>query len=64
MNMKQKKGQDDLRGDSDGAKIRGLNVGPDVNEYEEQYNANHDFAIFQGNNDAVGGLMTLQQKQN
>jgi len=37
---------DDLRGDSDGAKIVGLNVGVDVNEYEEQYNANHDFAIF------------------
>lgn len=35
-----------------------------VDEYEDQYNANHDFAIFQADNDAVGGLMNLQQKQN
>ena len=30
-----------------------------LGEYAEQYNANHDFAIFQANNDAVGGLMNL-----
>jgi len=35
-----------------------------VEEYEEQYNANHDFAIFQTGNQTVGGLMNLQQKQN
>ena len=35
-----------------------------IEEYGEQYNANHDFAIFQSNNARVGGLMSLVQKQN
>ena len=33
-------------------------------EYGDQYNANHDFAIFQGNNERLGGVMNLAQKQN
>jgi hypothetical protein len=33
-------------------------------EYGDQYNANHDFAIFQANNERLGGLMNLAQKQN
>ena len=64
MNSKVKKGMDNVNVDSDGAKIANLESGANLDEYEEQYNANHDFAIFQGNNAAVGGLMTLQQKQN
>jgi len=35
-----------------------------VQEYGDQYNANHDFAIFQGNNERLGGVMNLAQKQN
>lgn len=35
-----------------------------VDEYSEQYNANHDFAIFQVANAKVGGLMDLKEKQN
>ena len=31
-------------------------------EYGDQYNANHDFAIFQGNNERLGGVMNLAQK--
>jgi len=37
-------------------------VGP--TEYEEQYNANHDFAIFKVGNNKVGGLMDIKEKQN
>ena len=55
---------DNVKVDSDVNKIFTLEGDASVDEYAEQYNANHDFAIFQGNNDAVGGLMTLQQKQN
>jgi len=33
-------------------------------QYEEQYNANQDFAIFQHKDQAVGGIMSLQEKQN
>jgi len=33
-------------------------------EYTEQYNANHDFAIFQPNDKKVGGLMSVKEKQN
>ena len=33
-------------------------------EYGDQYNANHDFAIFQANNERLGGVMNLAQKQN
>ena len=64
VNFKLKKGMDDVKEYSDGAKIANLGSGALYDEFEEQYNANHDFAIFQGNNAAVGGLMTLQQKQN
>ena len=35
-----------------------------IMEYGDQYNANHDFAIFQGNNERLGGVMNLAQKQN
>jgi len=39
--------------------------GPDSDgEYAEQYNANQDFAIFAHKNQAVGGVMNLQEKQN
>jgi len=31
---------------------------------EDQYNANQDFAIFAHKNQAVGGVMNLQEKQN
>jgi len=41
-----------------------IDSGANIDEYEEQYNANHDFAIFEVDNDAVGGMMNLQQKQN
>jgi hypothetical protein len=37
---------DDVKGYSDGAKIANLGSGALNDEYEEQYNANHDFAIF------------------
>lgn len=33
-------------------------------EYDDQYNANHDFAIFQANDERLGGVMNLAQKQN
>ena len=33
-------------------------------QYGDQYNANHDFAIFQGNDERLGGVMNLAQKQN
>lgn len=35
-----------------------------VNEYEDQYNAAHDFQIFQVGDKTKGGLMSLAQKQN
>jgi hypothetical protein len=38
--------------------------GIELEEYKQQYNANEDFAIFQTKNDAVGGVMGLQQKLN
>lgn len=43
-----------------------VNAGPGVpgNAYEEQYNANQDFAIFQPKDQTVGGIMNLQEKQN
>jgi hypothetical protein len=28
-------------------------------EYDDQYNANHDFAIFQANDERLGGVMNL-----
>jgi hypothetical protein len=37
-------------------------VGVIPEEYGDQYNANHDFAIFQGNNERLGGVMNLAQK--
>lgn len=46
MNAKTKKGMDHLKGDSDGAKIVNHETDNNVGEYEDQYNANHDFAIF------------------
>ena len=63
--VKMKKGMDNVHGDSDSnGKVMNLQSGDNLDEYEEQYNANHDFAIFQVGNNAVGGLMNLQQKQN
>lgn len=46
-----------------------VEVGPncpdsDGDEYAEQYNANQDFAIFAHKDQAVGGIMNLQEKQN
>jgi len=35
-----------------------------IMEYGDQYNANHDFAIFNANNERLGGIMNLAQKQN
>ena len=32
--------------------------------YEEQYDANHDFAIFANKDKAVGGFLDLKEKQN
>jgi len=57
---------DSVHGDSDGGRKVQMDIRPvdDVGQYEEQYNANHDFAIFHVGNQAVGGLMNLQQKQN
>jgi len=46
MNAKVKKGMDNVNVDSDGAKIVNLESGANLDEYEDQYNANHDFAIF------------------
>jgi len=46
MNVKVKKGMDNVNVDSDGAKIANLESGANLDEYEDQYNANHDFAIF------------------
>jgi len=37
---------DNLKEDSDGNKFATLDNNGNVDEYEEQYNANHDFAIF------------------
>jgi len=37
---------DNVKEYSDGAKIANLESGVNIDEYEEQYNANHDFAIF------------------
>jgi len=37
---------DNVNGDSDGVKMANLESGVNVDEYEDQYNANHDFAIF------------------
>ena len=42
----------------------GVEVGPEANQYEEQYNAKQDFAIFQPKDQTVGGIMSLQEKQN
>lgn len=39
-----------------------INIGVDAgpgNHYEEQYNANQDFAIFQPKDQTVGGIMSL-----
>jgi hypothetical protein len=33
-------------------------------EYESQYDANHDFAIFANNDQALGGFLGLKEKQN
>jgi len=63
MNVKAKKNLD-IVNDSVRGKIMNQESGEDIYEYEEQYNAAHDFAIFQVGNDAVGGLMNLEQKQN
>jgi len=41
-----------------------INIGPNSGQYEEQYNANQDFAIFQPKDKTVGGIMSLQEKQN
>jgi len=46
MNVKAKKGMDNVNEDSDGAKMANLGSGANLDEYEDQYNANHDFAIF------------------
>ena len=66
--VKMKKGTDNTRGDSNGhGKVMNntcIQSGDNLDEYEEQYNANDDFAIFQVGDNAVGGLMNLQQKQN
>lgn len=45
-------------------KLKASNPLEGVIEYGDQYNANHDFAIFQGNNERLGGVMNLAQKQN
>jgi len=36
-----------------------INIGPNSGQYEEQYNANQDFAIFQPKDKTVGGIMSL-----
>jgi hypothetical protein len=46
MHAKMKKGMENFQGDSDGGKIMNHQSGNELDEYEEQYNANHDFAIF------------------
>lgn len=47
----------------DELELKGVSNGLEgVIEYGEQYNANHDFAIFQSNNARLGGLMNLTQK--
>lgn len=45
-------------------KLKASNPLEGIIEYGDQYNANHDFAIFQGNNERLGGVMNLAQKQN
>lgn len=35
-----------------------------VDQYEQQYDPNNDFAIFNVGNQAVGGLMTIKEKMN
>jgi len=56
---KMKQGLENVHGDGP---IMNLENSRDLGQYEDQYNANHDFAIFQVGNDAVGGLMNLEQK--
>ena len=63
-NAKTKKGMDNLQNDDKNHIVNLDTEHAQDGEYQEQYNANHDFAIFQVGNDAVGGLMNLQQKQN
>lgn len=35
-----------------------------LEQYEQQYDPNNDFAIFNVGNKAVGGLMTMKEKMN
>lgn len=62
MHTKIKKGLDNVNEDSGRGQIMDLDNSQNLDQYEDQYNANHDFAIFQVGNDAVGGLMNLEQK--
>ena len=60
-----KKCKDDVKGDSDYSAQNIVDDSQDhIEEYKEQYNAAHDFAIFKVDEGGVGGLMNLQQKQN
>lgn len=60
--LKLKKGMDQLKGDSDeNSRERAMDLqsGENIDEYQEQYNANHDFAIFHVGDKTVGGTMSL-----
>jgi hypothetical protein len=55
---------DNLTEDNSKQQVKAKNPLEGITEYGEQYNANHDFAIFQGNNERLGGVMNIAQKQN
>lgn len=50
--------------DEHGEKIEPSTGSKLVNEFEAQYDANHDFAIFGAGDPAQGGVQSLQQKMN
>ena len=60
--MKGKKKSDDALNEKHMTTAGGSGI--ELEEYKEQYNANHDFAIFKPNDHAVGGIMGLEQKMN
>lgn len=45
--------------DAQGKKVKAA-----IQEYESQYDANHDFAIFATKDQALGGFLGLKEKQN
>lgn len=47
--------------DAQGRKVK---AAPRPQEYESQYDANHDFAIFATKDQALGGFLGLKEKQN